>query len=88
MTLQQTDHISRTTNLTPKQTDRVSKTTNITMSHDFQTVTWISFLLGGIALSLYIQAARAVSMYFLKMDAVHPGDISQEEKVASMKGEK
>ena len=52
-----------------------------------QTVTWISFLLGGIALSLYIQAARAVSMYFLKMDAVHPGDISQEEKVAAMKGE-
>ncbi|XP_063673951.1 uncharacterized protein LOC134811146 [Bolinopsis microptera] len=51
------------------------------------TITWISFLLGGIALSLYIQAARAVSMYFLRMDAVHPGDISQEEKVAAMKGD-
>jgi len=26
-------------------------------------------------------------MYFLKMDAVHPGDVSQEEKVAAMKGD-
>lgn len=42
----------------------------------------------GSALTLYIQIARAVSMYFLRMDEIHPDDITQEDKIAAMTGGK
>jgi hypothetical protein len=51
------------------------------------TVTWMAFLMTGVALTLYIQAARGVSLFFLKMDKVHPGDVSQEDKINAMVGD-
>ena len=47
----------------------------------------MAFFLIGIGLTLYIQAARAVSMYFLCMDEIHPDDVTDEEKVAAMRGQ-
>lgn len=52
------------------------------------TITWVSMFMIGSALTLYIQIARAVSMYFLRMDEIHPDDITQEDKIAAMTGGK
>ena len=47
----------------------------------------MSFMMTGIGLTFYIQAAMAVSAFFLKADAVHPGDVTAEDKIAAMRGE-
>ena len=41
------------------------------------------FMVGG-ALTLYIQLARSASMYFLKMDEIHPDDIRPEDIIKAM----
>ena len=43
-------------------------------------------MVGG-ALTLYIQLARAVSMYFLRMDEIHPQDIKPEDIIKAMEEE-
>jgi len=48
------------------------------------TVTWLSMFMVGGALTLYIQLARAVSMYFMRMDEIHPDDIRPEDIIKAM----
>jgi len=52
------------------------------------TITWVSMFMIGLALTLYIQIARAVSMYFMRMDEIHPDDITQEDRIKALTGGK